>query len=156
MGHLLARELAKEGPRLSSYKKCSCRDRVSPVASACCIQQAEKCRENAGRATDEDIRAYWREAERCWLALVQLRKAQPSPFVSTETEKVRLGQSDQVTVGQDGDIVVSMAGFCAVYYKPSNQPQLILRRRSDTDDHELLARAWRAANEKARELGWIA
>ena len=47
-------------------------------------------------------------------------------------------------------------GVCAVYYKPSNQPQLILRRRTDTDDHELVARAWQAANEKARELGWIA
>ena len=66
------------------------------------------------------------------------------------------GQSDRVTVVvQDGDIVVSMAGFCAVYYKPNNQPQLILRRRSETDDHTLLARAWQAANDKARELGWI-
>jgi hypothetical protein len=45
--------------------------------------------------------------------------------------------------------------FYAVYYKPTNKPQLILRRRSDTDDHELLARAWQAANDKARELGWI-
>ena len=54
------------------------------------------------------------------------------------------------------DIVVSMAGFCAVYYKPSYQSQLILRRRTDTYDHELIARACQAANEKARELGWIA
>jgi hypothetical protein len=30
-----------------------------------------------------------------------------------------------------------------------------LRRRSETDDNELLARAWQAANDKARELGWI-
>ena len=113
------------------------------------IQQAEKCREEAARARDDDIRAYWKEAERCWLALVQHSEAQPRPFV--------LGQSDHVTVVvQDGDIVVSVAGFCAVYYKPSNQPQLILRRRTDTDDHELIARAWQAANEKARELGWIA
>ena len=67
-----------------------------------------------------------------------------------------MGQSDRVTVlVQDGDIVVSVAGFCAVYYKPSNHPQLILRRRSDSDDHTLLAQAWRAANDKARELGWI-
>ena len=70
---------------------------------------------------------------------------------------VFLEKPDHVTVVvQDGDIVVSVAGFCAVYYKPSNQPQLILRRRTDTDDHELIARAWQAANEKARELGWIA
>ena len=134
------------------------------MASAYCIQQAEKCREEAARARDDDIRAYWKEAERCWLALVQNSEAQPWPFVRKETEKVRLrtqgtfslGQSDHVTVVvQDGDIVVSVAGFCAVYYKPSNQPQLILRRRSETDDHTLLAQAWRAANDKARELGCI-
>ena len=63
-----------------------------------------------------------------------------------------MGQSDHVTViVQEGDIVVSVAGFCAVYYKPDNQPQLILRRRSETDDHALLAAAWQAANDKARE-----
>jgi len=134
------------------------------VASAYCIQQAEKCRVEAARARDDDIRAYWKEAERCWLALVQNNEPQPWPFVSKETEKVRLrtqgtlslGPSDHVTVVvQDGDIVVSVAGFCAVYYKPSNQPQLILRRRSETDDQTPLAQAWRAANDKARELGWI-
>jgi hypothetical protein len=67
-----------------------------------------------------------------------------------------LGKSERfVVVVQDGDIIVSVSGFYAVYYKPTNKPQLILRRRSDTDDHELLARAWQAANDKARELGWI-
>ena len=127
------------------------------MASAYCIQQAEKCREEAARARDDDIRAYWKEAERCWLALVQHSEAQPRPFVSKETEKVGLGQSDHATVVvQDGDIVVSMARFSAMYYKPNNQSQLILRRRTDTYDHELIARAWQAANEKARELGWIA
>ena len=60
-----------------------------------------------------------------------------------------------VVVVQDDDIIVSVADFYAVYFKPTNQPQLILRRRTDTDDHELLARAWQAANDKARELGWI-
>jgi hypothetical protein len=56
-----------------------------------------------------------------------------------------------------GDIIVSLAeeGFRAVYYKPSDQPQLVIRHRTQTDDHELLAQAWRAANDKARELGWI-
>ena len=56
-----------------------------------------------------------------------------------------------VVVVQDDDIIVSVADFYAVYFKPTNQPQLILRRRTDTDDHELLARAWQAANDKARE-----
>ena len=60
-----------------------------------------------------------------------------------------------VVVVQDDDIIVSVADFYAVYFKPTNQPQLILRRRTDTDDHELMARAWQAANDKARELGWI-
>jgi hypothetical protein len=53
------------------------------------------------------------------------------------------------------EIIVRTLGFFAAYAKPSNAPQLILRRRTETDDHELLAQAWQAANEKARELGWI-
>jgi hypothetical protein len=58
---------------------------------------------------------------------------------------------------QDGAIVVTIPSsrFRAVYYKPHGQPQLILRERSKTDDYEVLAKAWRAANDKARELGWI-
>jgi hypothetical protein len=66
------------------------------------------------------------------------------------TKKERL-----IVVARDGEIVVSVPGFKAVYYKPTNQPQLTLRRRSNTDDNELLARAWKAANDKARELGRI-
>jgi hypothetical protein len=94
------------------------------AAPTYCFQQAEKCREEAARATDDDIRAHWKEAERCWLALVQNSQAQPWPFVSKETETVRLrtqgtfplGQSDHVTVVvQDGDIVVSVAGFCSSF-----------------------------------------
>ncbi len=50
-----------------------------------CFQQAEKCLEEAARATDDDIRAYWKEAERCWLALAQRGEARPWPFVSKET-----------------------------------------------------------------------
>jgi hypothetical protein len=53
------------------------------------------------------------------------------------------------------EIIVRTLGFYAVYAKPSNGPQLILRRRTETDDHELLAQAWQEANNKARELGWI-
>jgi hypothetical protein len=42
-----------------------------------------------------------------------------------------------------GDIIVSLAeeGFRAVDYKPSDQPQLVIRHRTQTDDHELLAQA---------------
>jgi hypothetical protein len=30
-----------------------------------------------------------------------------------------------------------------------------LKRRTQTDDYVVLARAWKLANDKARELGWI-
>lgn len=58
---------------------------------------------------------------------------------------------------RQGNLVVSLGReFCAIYFKPSNQPQLILRHRTQTVDDALLAQAWQAANAKARELGWIA
>ena len=58
----------------------------------------------------------------------------------------------------EGDeiIVTSDTGFRAAYCRRPNRPQLIVRRRTDTDDHEVLAQAWKVANYKARELGWIA
>jgi len=58
---------------------------------------------------------------------------------------------------ESGDIVVShlRSGVTAEYYKPKSEPQLILRRRSPTNDYTLLARIWEVANHKARELGWI-
>jgi len=46
-------------------------------------------------------------------------------------------------------------GFYAIYSKPADPPQLILHRRRPTKDHALIARARQAANDKARELGWI-
>ena len=57
---------------------------------------------------------------------------------------------------RNGEIVVSSAGFRAVYLKSSNQSQIVLKGRSETDDYQLLTRAWQAANNKARELGWVA
>ena len=57
-----------------------------------------------------------------------------------------------------GDLIIvaqPATQFCAIYTKPNNQPRLILMRRTDTDDHVLLAQVWQAANTKARELGWI-
>jgi hypothetical protein len=48
------------------------------------------------------------------------------------------------------------------YYKPAKSPQLLAKRFPAKDDPhapmthaEFLARAWKAANDKARELGWI-
>ena len=58
-----------------------------------------------------------------------------------------------VVVQGDEIVVTSETGFRAAYCKRPNFPQLKVRRRTDTDDHELLAQAWQAANAKARELG---
>lgn len=57
-----------------------------------------------------------------------------------------------------GDLIIitrPSTQFFAVYIKPINQPQLVLKRRTDTDDHVLLAQVLQAAHAKARELGWI-
>jgi hypothetical protein len=45
--------------------------------------------------------------------------------------------------------------FIAVYAIAPDEPQLKLQNRSKRDDHALLAQAWQAANDEARELGWI-
>jgi len=68
-----------------------------------------------------------------------------------------LGKSELLVVEvQGGEIIVTAPNFYASYVKPiTTRPRLILRRRSNTDDYELLAQAWQAANDKARELGWF-
>jgi hypothetical protein len=63
-----------------------------------------------------------------------------------------------------GEIIVTLpfSRYGVTYYKPAKSPQLLARRISDQDDpnvsltlSEFLGQAWRAANHKARELGWI-
>ena len=61
-----------------------------------------------------------------------------------------------VLVRGDEIVVTSSTGFRAAYLKRPNHPQLIVWRRTETDDQQLLAQAWEAATAKARELGWIA
>jgi hypothetical protein len=65
---------------------------------------------------------------------------------------------------QGNEIVVTMEGtnFKVIYYKPTGSPQLMAKWYSTKDKHageakraQFLSDAWRAANEKARELGWI-
>ena len=58
---------------------------------------------------------------------------------------------------QDGNVVVNLPNgrFKAKYYKLAGRPHLILRERTKTNDHELLADAFKVAADKARELGWI-
>jgi hypothetical protein len=60
-----------------------------------------------------------------------------------------------VMVQGDEIVVTSETGFRAKYWKRPNHPQLKVRRCTDTENQELLAKAWQAANAKARELGWI-
>jgi hypothetical protein len=57
------------------------------MGSTFCLQQAEKCREEAARARDDDIKTYWKEAERCWLAYAQRSETRAWPFVSKDTEE---------------------------------------------------------------------
>jgi hypothetical protein len=63
-----------------------------------------------------------------------------------------------------GNIIVSLSGsvYAVTYYKPSESPQLLAKLFPIKDDPrapmtqgEFLALAWRAANDKARVLGWI-
>ena len=58
---------------------------------------------------------------------------------------------------QGGFIVVTdpKTGFYAVYDRSTGEPGLKLRSLPETNDPSVLARAWKAANDKARELGWI-
>jgi hypothetical protein len=64
----------------------------------------------------------------------------------------------------DDEIIVSLPGtsYSVTYFKRANSPQLLARNISHTDDLRtpvrlsgFLARAWRVANDTARELGWI-
>jgi hypothetical protein len=56
---------------------------------------------------------------------------------------------------REDESVVRTPGFYAAYETPTDAPQLVLKRRTETDDRELVARAWQVANDKARGLGWI-
>ena len=54
-----------------------------------------------------------------------------------------------------GDIIVDLPGtsYTVTYHKPAVSPQD--DARTELTQAEFLARAWRLANDKARELGWI-
>ena len=67
--------------------------------------------------------------------------AKSDPFLSVEA--------------RGDEIVVITADFRAVYCKAKDRRQLVMRGRTATEDYELLARVWQAADDKARELGWI-
>ena len=65
---------------------------------------------------------------------------------------------------EGGDIVVTLPGtdYSVTYFKLERAPQLLAKDISDRDDPrlpmtgaEFLAKAWKLANDKARELGWV-
>jgi hypothetical protein len=65
----------------------------------------------------------------------------------------------------DDEIIVSLPGtsYSVTYFKRATSPQLLAKNISNEDDFRtplrlsgFLSRAWRMANDKARELGWIA
>jgi hypothetical protein len=64
----------------------------------------------------------------------------------------------------DYEIIVTLPGtsYTVTYYKPAELPQLLAKNFPRKDDNrvplanaEFLARAWKLANDKARELGWV-
>ena len=65
---------------------------------------------------------------------------------------------------EDDDIMVTLPGtsYAVTYYKVANSPQLHGRhlpdqvdRRSPISQAAFVGKAWKLANAKARELGWI-
>ena len=58
-------------------------------------------------------------------------------------------QGDEIIVTSTG------RGFIAQMEATKPSPVAKVRRCTETENHELLAKAWQAANAKARELGWI-
>jgi hypothetical protein len=74
-----------------------------------------------------------------------------------------MGQTLRVQVVHD-DIVVTLPGYrySAAYYKAEGSPELVVRYSPVQNDlriqmtaAEFRVMAWKAAKEKARELGWI-
>ena len=69
-----------------------------------------------------------------------------------------MNESDPVVKVRGALIIISRLGTqsYAIYTKPAGQPELVIVSSPDaTKEHELRARIWWAASEKARELGWI-
>jgi hypothetical protein len=64
---------------------------------------------------------------------------------------------------QDGDIVITLPGtsYQVTFRRPANGPGIGASHDMQDDDDapitrsEFLARAWRVAKDKARDLGWI-
>ena len=76
------------------------------------------------------------------------------------TDRLENDLDVQVAV-EDGAIIVTLPGtsFCVVYRKGADPWLLVSDIRDDPNSpiskYTFRARAWTAANDKARELGWI-
>jgi hypothetical protein len=64
----------------------------------------------------------------------------------------------------DDELIVTLPGssYSVTYYKPPDMPHLMAKdfpreneKGAILTQAEFLAQAWRLANDKARELGWI-
>ena len=74
-----------------------------------------------------------------------------------------MGEAVRLHVEVDGDdIVVTMRGteFRVTYHKDPSPPGLVAHAwrnspGSGVSQKDFLERAWRVANDKAREIGWI-
>jgi len=65
-------------------------------------------------------------------------------------------------IGDEILVTLPQSHYAVAYYKPKNSNQLLAKRISDKDDPripmtgaEFLAKAWKLANNKAGEVGWI-
>jgi hypothetical protein len=66
-------------------------------------------------------------------------------------------ETDLAVEVRDDEIIVTQRGsneIRVVYRKSEDQPQLVVKG-APHGNYDFLARAWQAANDKARELGWI-
>jgi hypothetical protein len=66
-------------------------------------------------------------------------------------------------LGDEIIVILPATSYGVTYCKPGNSPHLVAKNFVSKIDAgapmthaEFLAEAWRAANDKARELGWIA
>jgi hypothetical protein len=72
-----------------------------------------------------------------------------------------MAQNHQARVEVEGDgIIVTLPGFRVIYRKPNQSPGLVAfdvrgDKGAGISQVDFLARAWRVASDKARELGWI-
>lgn len=83
-------------------------------------------------------------------------------LVFTDMSQTVSAEVDVAVVDDEIVVTLPQSHYSVTYYKPENSRQLLAKRIADRDDprvamtlSEFLAAAWRAANDKARELGWI-